>query len=193
MFDLLQPGNLTTRPILSKNYPEKVPTQFAFLRGINLGASTTVKMAPLRELCESLGMKNVRTYIQSGNIVFDSNRDEAARLTDAIAKQFNVKTFTVIRTREDLEQLTAANPFLAHDPRKVVVSFLTAAPTAEAIAEVQAMNIAPEELVFHGRDLFIYFPNGQGVSKLPMAKIERTLKVSGTGRNWNTVQAVLAL
>lgn len=171
-----------------------MPTQIALLRGINLGASTTIKMAALRELCESLGMKNVRTYIQSGNIVFDSNRDdEATRLTEAIAKQFNVKTFTVLRSREDLEQLTAANPFPAHDPKKVVVSFLTATPTPEAIAEVQAMNITPEELVFHGRDLFIYFPNGQGVSKLPMAKIERTLKVSGTARNWNTVQALLAL
>ena len=171
-----------------------MPTQIALLRGINLGASTTVKMAPLRELCESLGMKNVRTYIQSGNIVFDSNRDdEATRITEAIAKEFNVKTFTVLRTREDLEELTRVNPFPTHDPKKVVVSFLTGTPTPEAIAEVQAMNITPEELVFHGRDLFIYFPNGQGVSKLPMAKIERILKVSGTARNWNTVLALLAL
>ena len=171
-----------------------VPTQIALLRGINLGGSTTVKMAPLRELCESLGMKNVRTYIQSGNIVFDSKRtDEATRLADAIAQNFNVKTFAVIRTREDLEQLTAANPFPSEDPKKVVVVFLTGAPTPEAIAEVEAMQITPEQISFHGRDMFIYFPNGQGVSKLPMAKIERTLKVAGTGRNWNTVQALLAL
>jgi uncharacterized protein (DUF1697 family) len=171
-----------------------VPTQIALLRGINLGASTTVKMAPLRELCESLGMKNVRTYIQSGNIVFESNRtDEAPRLADAIAKEFNVKTFAVIRTREDLEQLTASNPYPTQDPKKVVVVFLTATPSPEAIAAVEAMQITPEQITFQNREMIIYFPNGQGVSKLPIAKIERTLKVAGTGRNWNTVQALLAL
>ncbi len=171
-----------------------VPTQIALLRGINLGASTTVKMAPLRELCESLGMKNVRTYIQSGNIVFDSNRtDEATRLAEAIAMEFNVKTFAVIRTREDLEQLTASNPYPTEDPKKVVVVFLTATPTATAIAEVEAMQITPEQITFQNQEMIIYFPTGQGVSKLPMAKIERTLKVTGTGRNWNTVQALLSL
>ena len=171
-----------------------MPTQIALLRGINLGASTTVKMASLRALCESLGMTNVRTYIQSGNIVFDSSRtDEAPRLAEAIFREFNVKTFAVIRTREDLEQLSAANPYPTEDPKKVVVVFLTATPTTEAITAVEAMQITPEQITFRGREMIIYFPLGQGVSKLPMAKIERTLKVAGTGRNWNTVQALLAL
>ena len=171
-----------------------VPTQIALLRGINLGASTTVKMAPLRDLCESLGMTNVRTYIQSGNIVFDSNRtDEASRLAEAIAREFNVKTFAVIRTREDLEQLTANNPYPTEDPKKVVAVFLTAAPSPEAIAEVASMQITPEQITFQNQEMVIYFPNGQGVSKLPMAKIERALKVTGTSRNWNTVQALLNL
>jgi uncharacterized protein (DUF1697 family) len=169
-------------------------TLVALLRGVNVGGNNKVKMEALRATCEGLGWRDVRTYIQSGNIVFRTgDKNAGARLEAALEAQFEIRTFVVTRTLEEMRVLLARNPFEGKDPKSVVVSFLSLEPTAEAVAKVDAMGIAPEEVRVLGREMFIHFPLGQRDSKLPMAKIEKTLGTGGTGRNWNTVMALLEM
>jgi uncharacterized protein (DUF1697 family) len=168
-------------------------TQIALLRGVNVGGNGKVKMDELRELCEGMGLQRVRTYIQSGNIVFVGPKGAGERLGAEILKAFGVRTFVVIRTLEEMRGIAARNPFPGVDPKKLLVSFLQGTPAAEAVERVNQMGIAPEEVSIHGSDMYIHFPLGQGVSKLPMAKMEKTLGFAGTGRNWNTVLALLAM
>lgn len=166
----------------------------ALLRGVNVGGNGKVNMAQLRAVCEGMGLQNVRTYIQSGNIVFRGKpAGIGPRLEAEIERAFGVKTFAVIRTGKELRAITERNPLPGVEPAKLLVSFLRAAPSAEAVEAVHQMGITPEEIHILGSEMFIHFPIGQGNSKLPMAKIERTLGTSGTGRNWNTVTALLAM
>ena len=169
-------------------------TLVALLRGVNVGGKNKIRMEELRTACEGLGWRDVRTYIQSGNIVFRcKDKDAGARLEAALESQFGIQTFVVTRTLAEMRALVERNPFPGLDPKKILVSFLSLEPGAEAVAKVEAMGITPEEVRISGREMFIHFPLGQGVSKLPMAKIERTLGTGGTGRNWNTVLALLEM
>jgi uncharacterized protein (DUF1697 family) len=169
-------------------------TMIALLRGVNVGGNGKVKMEELRKVCEAMGLRDVRTYIQSGNIVFRTKMaDVGPKLEKEIERAFGVKTFVVIRTAAELRALTECNPLPGVDPKKLLVSFLRSTPTAEAIEAVRKMEITPEEIHIIGSEMFIHFPLGQGVSKLPMAKVDRTLGTAGTGRNWNTVMALLAM
>lgn len=169
-------------------------TMIALLRGVNVGGSGKVKMEELRAVCEAIGLCDVRTYIQSGNIVFRAKTADAGkRLEAGIERAFGIHTIVVIRTAAEMRAIAERNPLPGVDPKKLVVSFLTATPTEAAAEAVRQMAIAPEELHLIGNEMYIYFPLGQGVSKLPMARIERVLGTTGTGRNWNTVMALLAM
>ena len=169
-------------------------TMIALLRGVNVGGNCKVKMEELRAVCEGMGLRDVRTYIQSGNIVFRSKaEDVGARLEKEIERVFGVRTFVVLRTAAEMRTVTERNPFPDVDPKKLLVSFLRLTPMAAAVESVGKMEITPEELHVIGSEMYIHFPLGQGVSKLPMAKIEKTLGTTGTGRNWNTVTALLTM
>jgi len=162
-------------------------TMIAMLRGVNVGGNCKVKMDELRAVCEGMGLRDVR-------IVFRSKAaDVGSRLEKEIERVFGVRTFVVLRTAAEMRAVTERNPLPDVDPRKLLVSFLLATPAAAAVEAVERMAISPEELHIIRSEMYIHFPLGQGVSKLPMAKIERTLGTSGTGRNWNTVMALLAM
>ena len=166
----------------------------ALLRGVNVGGNGKVKMDELRAVCEGMGLRDVRTYIQSGNIVFRSKAaDVGSRLEKEIERVFGVRTFVVLRTAAELRTVTEQNPLPGVDPKKLLISFLRLTPAAAAVEAVGRMAISPEELHIIGSEMYIHFPLGQGVSTLPMAKIEKTLGTAGTGRNWNTVMALLAM
>ena len=166
----------------------------ALLRGVNVGGNCKVKMDELRAVCEAMGLRDVRTYIQSGNIVFRSKaEDVGSRLEKEIERVFGVRTFVVLRTAAEMRTVMERNPFPDVDPKKLLISFLRLTPMAEAVESVGRIAISPEELHVIGSEMYIHFPLGQGVSKLPMAKIEKTLGTAGTGRNWNTVMALLAM
>ena len=166
----------------------------ALLRGVNVGGNGKVKMDELRAVCEGMGLRDVRTYIQSGNIVFRSKaEDVGSRLEKEIERVFGVRTFVVLRTAAEMRTVTERNPFPGVDPKKLLILFLCLVPTAAAVEAVRRMQISPEELHVIGCEMYIHFPLGQGVSKLPMAKIEKTLGTAGTGRNWNTVNALLTM
>ena len=168
-------------------------TQIALLRGVNVGGNGKVKMDALRALCGEMGLQNARTYIQSGNIVFQGPPDAGTRLEKEIARVFAIRTFVVTRTLAEMRKAVERNPFPDVDGKKLVLIFLQGTPSVAAVEKVMQMGIAPEEVRIHGSEMYIHYPLGQGVSKLPMAKVEKTLCVQGTGRNWNTVLALLAM
>jgi uncharacterized protein (DUF1697 family) len=172
----------------------------AMLRGVNVGGHNIIKMDALRALCESLGLRGVQTYVQSGNIVFKTpERDPlrvAGKIQKGIEKQFGFNPHVIVRSAPELRDVIARNPFAKRrgiDPRKLLVSFLAVDPGAEIRAAVLAIKTEPEELRMDGRELYIYFPNGMGRPKMSWSVLERTLKTPGTGRNWNSVTKLLEL
>jgi uncharacterized protein (DUF1697 family) len=171
----------------------------AFLRGVNVVGNNKVSMDALREICVSLKLRNPQTYIQSGNIVLGSADPDhtklAARIESAVEKRLGFRPRVMMRTAADLRDVAARNPFPAGrdlHPSKLVVYFLAEHPPAEIAAKVAAIKVGKEEIILDGRELYVYFPQGQGQSKLPPV-LERTLKIPATARNWNTVTKLLAM
>ncbi len=159
-----------------------------------------VQMSALRELCESLGLKNSQTYVQSGNVVFKSKDQAEAKLAQliehALERKFGFRPAVILRTARDLQEVIAHNPFAGRpniDPSKLLVTFLPVDPGDEARANVRKIPLAPEELYLRGREFYIYYPEGAGRSKLPLKRIEKELKMSGTARNWNSVLKLLEI
>ena len=172
----------------------------SLLRGVNVGGHQKVKMDALRALYESLGLKDVRTYVQSGNVVFKSSEGNLPRLTkkieSAIEISFGFRPDVVIRTTAELKDVIRRNPFAKRrgiEPGKLLVTFLAATPTPEAREKVLKINPSPEEMHIRGREVYIYFPNGMGRSKLSWAQLAKALQTTGTGRNWNTVTQLLEM
>lgn len=177
-----------------------MPVIICMLRGVNVGGHNKIKMDALKALCLSLKFKTPQTFIQSGNVIFCADEKDMAklknRIEDALEKKFGFRPSVVLRTIVDLQSVIAKNPFAKRkgiEPGRLLVNFLADDPGKEARKQAQAIATGPEEVHLIGREAYIYFPDGQGRSKLPWAKIERTLGTFGTGRNWNSVTKMLAM
>lgn len=169
-------------------------TYFAFLRGINVGGKKPVGMAGLRAMAESLGFSEVRTLLQSGNLIFSGDVDSDGALErrlEAEAKRLlGLETDFMVRRAAEIQRVIASNPFpeaARDDPGHLVVSFLKSAPAAGALEALRAAIAGRESVELAGRDLFILYPDGIGRSKLTSALMDKRLATRGTGRNWNTV------
>jgi uncharacterized protein (DUF1697 family) len=172
----------------------------SMLRGVNVGGRHKIQMGELKTLYESLGLRNVQTYINSGNAIFKtSGRDWERlrkRIEDAIENHHAFRPDVILRTPAQMREAIDKNPFASRpglDPSKLAVCFLAGEPSGEAVQKVLAIKAEPEELRINGRELYIYFPNGMARPKLSMALVERTLKTPGTSRNWNTVRKLLEM
>ena len=173
----------------------------ALIRGINVGGHRKIAMADLREMFESLGLSNVKSLLQSGNLVFheDGRRTGAAaeRALEAEARQrLALDADFFVRTAKEWDAIVAGNPFgreAKADPGRLVLMCLKDAPDKADIKALPAAIVGPEVVRADGRHLYIVFPEGQGRSRLTTALIERTLRTRGTGRNWNTVLKLHAL
>jgi len=172
----------------------------SMLRGVNVGGHNKIKMDALRALYESLKFEDVATFIQSGNVVFRTKERDLAkasrRIGDGIEKTFGFRPGVVLRTAEEMREVIARNPFAARkdiEPGKLLVLFLDGLPDAECRKNVLTVKVDREELRVDGRELYIYFPDGMGRSKLSTAAVERALKVAGTGRNWNSVLKLMEM
>ena len=170
------------------------------LRGVNVGGHNLIKMDALKALCVSLKLKDPQTYVQSGNVIFKTEEKDLAKLTkriqDAIERKVGFRPEVILRSAAEFREVITRNPFAKRngiEPGKLLVNFLAADPGREARDKALAIKTDPEELHIIGREAYIYFPNGQGKSKLPWPAIERTLKTSGTGRNWNSVTKMLEI
>jgi uncharacterized protein (DUF1697 family) len=172
--------------------------QIALLRGINLGARNRVSMPELRELLTGLGHEDVRTLLQSGNVVLTS--DETGEkleqaLEAAIAAELGVESRVVVRTARELAAVVRRDPLagVADDPKRYQVSFLSAKPKAAVVRALEAADVAPEQVVVSGREIYAWHP--AGIQRSPLAKLltDRKLGVTATARNWNTVMKLLEL
>src|SRR5216684_781214 len=172
----------------------------SMLRGANVGGHNKIKMEALRALYESLKLRDAQTYVQSGSVIFRTDERDVTRLTkrieDGIERKFGFRPDVILRTAARMREVVARNPFAKRrgiEPGKLLVSFLASDPAEEAREKVRQMKCDPEELRIEGRELYIYFPNGMGRSKLPWARLEKTLKTPGTGRNWNSVTKMMEM
>jgi uncharacterized protein (DUF1697 family) len=172
----------------------------SMLRGVNVGGHKQVKMDALCTLCGSLGLRDAQTYVQSGNVIFRTNGRDLVRLRkrieDGIERSFGFHSDVILRTTAELQDVVARNPFATRrglDPKKLAVTFLASDPGQEAREKLLGMKSEPEELRIDGRELYTYYPNGMARPKLSWPIIEKTLKTSGTSRNWNTVTKLLEL
>jgi len=171
-----------------------MPSHAALLRGINVGGRNLVAMAKLREMFEALGFSAVQTLLQTGNVIFDGGKKSAAALERLLEsetkKRLAVAPAYSVRTSDEWHETIAANPYskeAKRDPGHLVVMFLKQPPPAANVKALSAAIKGPEYLRAVGRELYIVYPAGIGTSKLTNAVIERTLGMSGTARNWNTV------
>ena len=177
-----------------------MPVVIALLRAVNVGSHNLIKMDALRTLCASLKLKDVQTYVQSGNVVFRTREEDlqrlAARIEKAIERSFGFRPDVVLRTKSEISEVIGRNPFSTRGdigPAKLLVMFLAGDPGEDARQRVLQIKTDPEELHLHGRQLYIYFPDGMGRSKLQVGAIEKALKTPGTCRNWNTVNRLFEM
>lgn len=170
----------------------------ALLRGVNLGAKRRVPMAELRALLEELGYEDVRTLLQSGNAGVTTAKSATAvreELEAAIADRFGVETDVVLRTPKELEALVRANPLgdVADEPKRLQVWFLSGTPRAAAAKELAAADVEPEVIAVAGKEIHVW--HAGGIQRSPASKVldRADLGVTGTARNWNTVEKLLDL
>ena len=173
-------------------------TYVALLRGINVGGARKISMRDLASLLAELGLEDVVTYIQSGNVVFRAPSGGpalAARIEEAIEAATGHDVSVLLRTPTELTRLVTANPYLSGDAAgsKLHVVFLDRKPANAAAAKLDPDRSPPDELSLHGTEIYLRFPNGSGKTKLTLDYFERTLGVRATARNWNTVLKLLEL
>jgi uncharacterized protein (DUF1697 family) len=172
--------------------------QIVLLRGINLGPRNRIAMAELRELLASAGFEDVRTYLQSGNVVLSSNAkpDEVARKCEQLIEEaFALDVAVVTRTRLQLAQIVKRDPLakLAKNPKRYRVSFLATKSPAELVRRLESAVVAPERVRVVGREIYAWHPEGIVRSKLWALLAGRQLGVTATSRNWTTVTKLLEL
>src|SRR2546430_1657072 len=157
--------------------------QIALLRGINVGGNKMVAMADVRDLAARLGLRDAKTLLQSGNLVFRS--DKSASQIEKLLEREIAGVDVFVRTAAEWREVIARNPFpeeAKSDPGRLVVMALKSAADAKALV-IPGREVARGE----GRHIYLYYPDGQGTSKLTNAVIEKKLGTRGTARNWNTV------
>lgn len=173
-------------------------TIIALLRGINVGGRNKLPMRELTQLLESLGLANVKTYIQSGNVVFQSERNDLAALADeigaAVDQSHGFKPRILLLELADLEAAVAQNPYLqaTEAPKTLHLYFLEAAPTQPDLAKLNELKTEREQFELIDTVFYLHAPDGIGRSKLA-EKVEKALGVAATARNWRTVSKVLEM
>ena len=174
-----------------------MPVYVAMLRGINVGPHKRIKMDLLRESFGALGFERVKTYIQSGNVVFQAGKASSAalgkKIEARIESDFGFSASVIVRTSAELGEIIAANPFLKQrgvDHEKLHVTFLSEPPAAPALKKLAEFTVAPDQSRCLGREIFLHLPNGFSASSLWKVPWEKALAVVTTTRNWRTVNAI---
>jgi uncharacterized protein (DUF1697 family) len=169
-----------------------VQTLVALLRGVNVGGKVKVPMAELREELADLGLKDVVTYIQSGNVVFRTGeKDVGAAIEKRIEAKYGLNVSVILRTLPELRRIAKRNPFPRADKSRLHVVFLAGKPKARA--ELEPERSPGDEFAVKGREVYLHLPNGAGRTKLTLDYLERRLGVAGTQRNWNTLLKLVEL
>jgi uncharacterized protein (DUF1697 family) len=178
---------------------KKPSSHIALLRGINVGGKHKLPMKDLVGLFEETGASDVRTYIQSGNVVFRAPASVAkgipSRVAAAIEERFGFSSPVVLRSAKELEAAAADNPFLelADDDKSLQVAFLETRPKAAAVKGLDPHRSPGDRFEVRGRDVYLYLPRGVARTKLTNAWLDRELETTSTVRNWRTVHKLLEL
>jgi uncharacterized protein (DUF1697 family) len=177
-----------------------MPVLISMLRGINVGGYNKIKMDALRALYISLKFESPQTYIQSGNVIFKTAEPDltriARRIQESVEKKFACCPEIILRSADEFRSVVKNNPFAKRaniDCAKLLITFLASDPGDRARETLREQKFAPEELHAVGCELYTYFPNGIGQSKLPWPRIHKILNTPGTGRNWNSVTKMLQI
>lgn len=172
----------------------------SFLRGINVSGQKKIIMTDLITLYESLDFKNVKTYIQSGNVIFETdkkiNDTKLARLIeDKITEQYNFNVPVIIRTIRELKNVILSNPYQQDkniDMEKLYVTFLAKNPNATNLESLDNLNYLPDRFEFINKEIYIDCVS-YGNTKLSNNYFENKLKVGATTRNWNTLSKMIEI
>lgn len=173
-----------------------MPTYIALLRGINVSGQKKIKMADLQKLLEAAGLQQVKTYIQSGNIIF-SHASDAPEIEQMIEQQieahygFAVKT--IVRTPEELRQMLEHNPFADEDVKLQYFVLLAEVPADDVVEKLKTFDYQPEAYALKGKTVYFFVPNGYGKAKMNNNFFEQKLKVAATTRNWKTISKLLEI
>jgi uncharacterized protein (DUF1697 family) len=170
----------------------------SMLRGVNVGGHSRLKMAALKEAYVAIGLRDVYTLLQSGNVMFTSRAKDrhslATRIMQEIERRFDLKIEVLIRTLDEIRMLVERGPATPRaDPSKLLVMFLTHVPGAAAQSALLKEHKGPEMIELRGPEVYLYYPNGVGRSKLTNAFLENRLDVAGTARNWNTLKKLVEI
>ncbi len=176
-------------------------TFISILRGINVSGQKKILMADLKNLYESLKFKEVITYIQSGNVIFKSDGklsdlDLAKKIETAMYKKYDFKVPVIIRSVEEIRKVISINPFLNEkniNIERLHVTFFSEIPKSHNLGIIKQFDFSSDRFTIIGKEVFLYTPEGYGVTKLSNNFFENKLKVTATTRNWKTVNKLLEI
>jgi uncharacterized protein (DUF1697 family) len=171
-----------------------MPIYIAMLRGINVGGHKRIKMDKLRSSFEAMGFESVKTYIQSGNVVFKTRKTSTSALSKKIEakilEDFGFSVSVMTRSSDELNKTIEGNSFVkdrAIDPARLHVMFLSGTPSDANLKQLADLTTAPDQCRCSEREIYFYFPNGVSQSVLFKTPVDRILAVATTMRNWKTV------
>ena len=171
-------------------------TYIALLKGINVGGHKKVPMAELRTMLINAGFQNVQTYIQSGNIIFQSSEKTSeleTKIENLIASNFGFEVSVIIKTYKELQTIFEGSPFSKEKKEKCYFIILNRIPEINLVEEVDQLIYENEEIIIKNDCLYFYCSAGFGKTKFNMNTYERKLKLIGTARNYNTMVKLLSL
>lgn len=175
-------------------------TYISILRGINVSGKKLIKMDALKKMYEKLNFEEIKTYVQSGNVVFSTNEKDLKKIENDISKQiekdFGFQVPVIVFAAETLQSVIEQNPFLKDATKErsfFHVTFLADRPHTFDKTSIEDKKYADEEIQFTENAVYLYCPNGYGKTKLNNNFLESKLKVGATTRNWKTVNALLKL
>ena len=175
-------------------------TYITILRGINVGGQKLLKMEALRKIFTDLKFENVRTYIQSGNVIYTSHTTNINFLNEQISKAientFGFHVHLITLTRNELKKAIQLNPFLKDETVEhsyFHITFLANTPTTESIETIKKLNFNEDKIEINGKIIYLYCPDGYSNSKLTNAFLEKKLNTIATTRNWKTTNELLKI
>ncbi len=170
------------------------------LRGINVSGKNTINMADLRQLYQDLELKNVKSYIQTGNVVFETQETSKNKIIEniktAVFQKYKYDIQIIIREQTEFASILTKNPFLIEntdDLKKIYVAFLNRMPAKEHVEKLQNEQFISEKIYFQKTEIYLHYPNWYGKSKINHNFLENRLKCYVTLRNWRSIQKIQEL
>ncbi len=166
----------------------------ALLRGVNVGGHARISMEELRECFDSLGFENARTFIQSGNVVFQRGKAKGSSMVESLEEgikaRFGFEVRVLVRNSKEMSRIIENSPFPAAQRDLTHVTFLASEPESVPTKEIESLKDKKDKFLLSGREIYLICPNGYGMYKLSNSFLEKKLRVAATTRNWRTVNVL---